>query len=123
MRCWAASILTSASRRRRCPCCDPGGGYLYYLLLGRAYLFTDDFEQARINLREALLRNPADLESHLYLAAALVAQGHLAAAEWEADEIRGQEAEFKTRTWLESYPLTSTPQRDRLLSLVARVGL
>jgi len=102
---------------------NPDGGYLYYLLLGRAYLFVDDFEQARINLQEALLRNPTDVESHLYLAAALAAQGHVAAAEWEADEIRGQEGEFKTRTWLETYPLTSARLQNRLLQLTAKVGL
>ena len=54
---------------------NPDGGYLYFLLLGRAYLFENDIEQALINLREALRRNPDDLEGHIYLAAALVADG------------------------------------------------
>jgi DNA-binding winged helix-turn-helix (wHTH) protein/TolB-like protein/Tfp pilus assembly protein PilF len=102
---------------------NPDGGYLYYLLLGRAYLFMDDFEQARINLQEALLRNPADVESRVYLAAALVAQGKRAAAGWEADEIRSLEPGFSARAWLETYPLTSARHRDRLLALVAKVGL
>ena len=35
---------------------NPDGGYLYFLLLGRAYLFENDIEQALINLREALRR-------------------------------------------------------------------
>ena len=35
---------------------DPVGGYLYYLVLGRAYFFQDDLEQALINLREAVSR-------------------------------------------------------------------
>ena len=33
---------------------NPDGGYLYFLVLGRAYLFEDDIEQALINLRAAL---------------------------------------------------------------------
>jgi DNA-binding winged helix-turn-helix (wHTH) protein/TolB-like protein/Tfp pilus assembly protein PilF len=102
---------------------NPDGGYLYYLLLGRAYLFMDDLEQARINLQEALLRNPGDVEARVYLAATLVAQGREDAAAWEADQIRGQEAGFSARAWLESYPLTSARHRDRLLALVAKVGL
>ncbi|MEO8717890.1 MAG: tetratricopeptide repeat protein [Burkholderiales bacterium] len=102
---------------------NPEGGYLYYLLLGRAYLFVDDFEQARINLQEALSRNAGDIESRLYLAAALVAQGNLGAAEWEAEEIRAQDTGFSTRTWLDTYPLTSARLRDRLLALVAKIGL
>ena len=102
---------------------NPDGGYLYYLLLGRAYLFMDDFEQARINLQEALLRNPGDVESRVYLAATLVAQGRQDAAAWEADQIHAQEPEFSARAWLETYPLTSARHRDRLLALVAKVGL
>jgi DNA-binding winged helix-turn-helix (wHTH) protein/TolB-like protein/cytochrome c-type biogenesis protein CcmH/NrfG len=102
---------------------NPEGGYLYYLLLGRAYLFVDDFEQARINLEEALSRNAGDIESRLYLAATLVAQGNLAAADWEAEEIRGQDAGFSTRAWLDTYPLTSARLRERLLALVAKVDL
>ena len=49
---------------------NPEGGHLYFLLLGRAYLFQNDIEQALINLREASMRNPDDLETRLYLAAA-----------------------------------------------------
>ncbi|MGB7542721.1 MAG: winged helix-turn-helix domain-containing protein, partial [Burkholderiales bacterium] len=37
---------------------DPQAGYLYFLLLGRAYLFLGDLEQARVNLERALSRNP-----------------------------------------------------------------
>lgn len=59
---------------------NPDAGHLYFLLLGRAYLFTGDHEQAIINLRAALLRNPQDLETHVYLAAALAAAGDRAAA-------------------------------------------
>ncbi len=52
-----------------------------------------------------------------------MAEGSLAAAEWEAEEIRGQDAGFSTRTWLDTYPLTITRLRNRLLALVAKVGL
>ena len=37
---------------------NPDGGYLYYLILGRAYLFENDVEQALINLREACSAQP-----------------------------------------------------------------
>ncbi|MEO6748265.1 MAG: winged helix-turn-helix domain-containing protein, partial [Casimicrobiaceae bacterium] len=61
---------------------NPGGGHLYFLLLGRAYLFENDIEQALINLRTAALRNPVDVETHVYLAAALAASGDPSAAKW-----------------------------------------
>ena len=102
---------------------SPDAGYLYFLLLGRAYLFQDDTEQALINLRAAAMRNPVDVETHLYLAAALVATGHRRAAAWEADEIRRLEPGFSMRRWLETYPMTSAPQTERLRALVADLGL
>ncbi len=101
----------------------PESGYLYYLLLGRAYLFEDDLEQARINLREAVARNPADLESHIYLAAASAAAGDRAAADWQVQEIRALDRGFTVRTWLDNYPLTSAPLRKRLEELLAKAGL
>jgi tetratricopeptide (TPR) repeat protein len=102
---------------------NPDGGYLYFLLLGRAYLFVGDTEQALINLRAALMRNPADVETRVYLAAALVAAGDQPAAKWERDEIHSLEPGFSMRHWLETYPMTSAQQRQRLLTLLAEVNL
>ena len=101
---------------------NPDGGYLYFLLLGRAYLFVGDTEQALINLRAALMRNPEDVETHVYLAAALAAAGDHRAAKWEGNEIRSLEPGFSMPHWLETYPMTNVPQRQRLLTLLADVG-
>ena len=102
---------------------NPDGGYLYFLVLGRAYLFENDVEQALINLRAASMRNPEDVETHVYLAAALAAAGDHVAAKWEADEIRRLEPDFSTPRWLATYPMTSTRQSERLLSLLANAEL
>lgn len=102
---------------------NPDGGYLYYLILGRAYLFENDVEQALLNLREASARNPVNLETRVYLAAANVAAGERAAAEWEAEEIRGLEPGFALQGWLETHPLTSARHSKRLVELLAKAGL
>jgi tetratricopeptide (TPR) repeat protein len=102
---------------------NPNAGSLYFLLLGRAYLFENDIEQALINLRAALMRNPVDVEARVYVAAAMVAAGDHLAAKWEADEIRSLEPGFSMRNWLETYPMTSAPQRERMLALLAKVEL
>jgi DNA-binding winged helix-turn-helix (wHTH) protein/TolB-like protein/Flp pilus assembly protein TadD len=101
---------------------NPDGGYLYYLLLGRAYFFQNDHEQALINLREAYARNPEDTETRVYLTAALAAHGERAAAEWEIEALRVQEADFAIRSWLETYPLTSERHRQRLVQLLEAVS-
>jgi DNA-binding winged helix-turn-helix (wHTH) protein/TolB-like protein/Flp pilus assembly protein TadD len=101
---------------------NPDGGYLYFQILGRAYLFENDVEQALINLREAAARNPVDLETRVYLAAALVAADDGFGAEWEAEEIRALDAQFSIRRWFETYPLTSTRHKERLMTLLAKVG-
>jgi len=93
------------------------------LVLGRAYLFLGDTEQAWINLREALARNAASLETHVYLAATLALTGDKDAAKWEAQEIRALEPNFSIDKWLKNYPMTDEGQKQRLRSLLAQAGL
>lgn len=100
---------------------NPDGGHLYFLLLGRAYLFENDLEQALINLRETAKRDPDDMEARIYLAATLVAAGDTSAAKLEADEVRSHEAGFSMAGWLERYPLNHGPYRQRLLQLTSGV--
>ena len=101
----------------------PDGGYLYFLLLGRAYLFQNDVEQALINLRAAAMRNPVDVETRAYLAAALTAAGDDSHARWESDEIRALRPDFSARAWLATYPMADAQQERRLASLLADAGL
>jgi tetratricopeptide (TPR) repeat protein len=98
-------------------------GYLYFQILGRAYLLENDLEQALINLREAFARNPADVETRVLLAATLAAAGDGPAAQWEAEEIRSLESGFSVGSWLETYPLTNARDRERLAGLLAKAGL
>jgi len=102
---------------------NPDAGYLYFLLLGRAYLFAGDAEQAIINLRAAALRNPVDVETHAFLAAALAQAGDRDGAKWETDEIRALWPGFSVATWLRSYPMTDDRQERHLAALLADVGL
>jgi TolB-like protein/DNA-binding winged helix-turn-helix (wHTH) protein/Tfp pilus assembly protein PilF len=102
---------------------NPEAGHLYFLVLGRAYLFRGDTEQARINLGEALARNAVNLETHIYLAATLALTGDKEAAKWEAEEIRALEPSFSIDKWLQNYPMTDEGQKQRLRSLLAQAGL
>jgi tetratricopeptide (TPR) repeat protein len=102
---------------------NPQAGYLYLLLLGRAYWFLGDLEQARVNLEHALSRNPLNLEAHVYMAALHVTAGDQAAAAWEAEEIRVLQPGFTARGWLETYPMTDVAQQARLVEALAGVGL
>lgn len=94
---------------------NPTSGYLYFLVLGRTYFFLGDLEQARINLEEALKRNPEYLETHVYIAALSVLDGDKSAGAWEADQIRALEPAFSAKRWLDSYPMTDSGQKAKLL--------
>jgi len=102
---------------------DPKSGYLYFLVLGRAYLFLGDLEQARVNLEEALRRNPEYLETHIYAAALHAAAGNKTSAAWEAEEIRALQPGFSGRRWVESYPMTDSAQKRKLMQALAEAGL
>jgi DNA-binding winged helix-turn-helix (wHTH) protein/TolB-like protein/cytochrome c-type biogenesis protein CcmH/NrfG len=101
---------------------NPDAGYLYFQNLGRTYFALGDLEQARVNLEQALARNPVNLEAHVYLAALHVVGGNEAAAAWEAQEIRSLRPDFSSRAWLETYPLTDVAQRTTLVHALGTLG-
>jgi len=100
---------------------NPQANYLYFLVLGRAYMFLGDLEQARINLEEALSRNPVSLEAHVYMAVVHVTAGDKAAAAWEAEEIRALQPGFSGNNWLQTDPMTDAAQRTKLLQALAEL--
>jgi len=102
---------------------NPDAGYLYFLLLGRAYFYLQDWEQARINLNQALVRNSASLEGHIYLAAAMEMAGDHEDALWEAEEIRSLQGNFNLDAWLRTYPMTDRRQTNQLLTALAPLEL
>ena len=101
----------------------PDSGYLYSLILGRAYFFLGDTDSALLNLRRAVGRNHESVESHLYLAATLVRAGQRDAAGWEREEIRSLEPAFNAREWLQNYPMVDSGQRRLLVDTLAGLNL
>ena len=101
---------------------NPDAGYLYFLLLARAYYFLGDFEQARINLDEAIARNPENVEAHLYLAATLLRLEERDDAAWETEEVNSIEPGFTLANWSAGYPMARGAQLDRLLADLREVG-
>src|SRR5262245_36481312 len=102
---------------------NPDAGYLYFLILGRAYFALGDLEQARINLEHALKRNPVNLEVRVYMAATQVSAGNKTDATWEAEEIRALQPDFTSRNWLATHPLADAKVRTKLVQALSAVGL
>jgi TolB-like protein/DNA-binding winged helix-turn-helix (wHTH) protein/Tfp pilus assembly protein PilF len=102
---------------------QPDAGYLYYLILGRAYFGLGELARARVNLERAIQRNPVNLETRVYLAAVYAAIGNTLDAAWEAEEIRTLQPDFATRTWLVTHPLRDGTARARLIETLSALGL
>lgn len=110
-------LLRKAMRR------NPRAGYLYFMLLGRAYYYLGDCGQAQINLHEAARRNPSNLETRLYMAACQVQFGDPDEAAWEVEEILGQEPEFSLTGFLRTYPMEDDGQITMLTRDLKLAGL
>ena len=102
---------------------NPDAGSLYFLLLGRALYFLDEYEQARVNLEQALTRNAENVEARVYLAVILNRLGDREGAAWQADEIRAIEPHFSANRWLATYPMTDKRQKERLAQALQTFGL
>ena len=101
---------------------SPDAGYLYFLILGRAYFGLDNLEQARLNLGYALLRNPVNVEARVYMAATQLRAGNKSNAAWEAEEIRALQPGFSSRAWLATHPLTDAKTQTKLATALASLG-
>jgi tetratricopeptide (TPR) repeat protein len=113
----AVTLVTHAMRL------NPGAGYLYFLILGRALFYLGAADEAVLNLRAAAARNPANLEVRVYLAAALTGTSDQDATEWEALEIANLSPGFSLNSWLERHPLRGAGHRKRLISALRGIGL
>jgi DNA-binding winged helix-turn-helix (wHTH) protein/TolB-like protein/Flp pilus assembly protein TadD len=102
---------------------NPDAGSLYFLLLGRAYYFLGDFEQARVNLEQALARNANNVEARVYLVAVLGQLGDREGAAWQVEEIRVMEPNFSVNSWLATYPMADKRQAERLAQALLPFGL
>jgi len=101
---------------------NPQGGSLYFMLLGRAYFYLGDLQQARINLEQALARNAENVEILVYLAAVHLAARDDKEASWKAEEIRVLQPDFNARDWLRSYPMSDPAQIAKLQQALAKLG-
>lgn len=102
---------------------NPRSGYLYFLVLGRAYFFLGQLDHARTNLEEAIKRNTEYLETHIYMAAVYLAKGDKPSAEWEVEQIRALDPNFNSKHWLDSYPMIDGEQKARLTKVLDQFGV
>ena len=113
----SVSLLRTALRL------NPDAGSLYFLLLGRALYFLGEYEQARVNLEQALKRNAENVEARVYLAALLAQIGDREGVAWQVEEIRVVEPNFSAKRWLATYPMTDERQKQRLAQALLPFGL
>ena len=67
------------------------------------------------------MRNPANVEARVYLAAVHAGAGNKADAAWEAEEIRALQPGFAIRGWLATNPLTDMKVHAKLVQALGEV--
>ena len=102
---------------------NPGSSYIYYVNLGRDYYFLGQLGKAKEHLQEAIFRNEAYLNAHLYLAATWSRLKKPEEARWEVEQIKILDPAFSLNYWAGTQPYRSPARLERLLADLHQAGL
>lgn len=95
---------------------NPAGGYLYDMQMGRANYFLNNYDLAYNYFTSALARNPAVIDSQMYMAAICIRLGRYDEAGWMIHEARQTNPDFDPHAWAMAYPyLDNMGYREKLL--------
>ena len=108
---------------RRAMLLNPRYSAAYIDILGRAQFAKGDNKAAIENFQKCIERDSSALTCRLFLAAALSLIGRQEDAEWQAQEILGQQPKFRLSTNSVTPQFRRPKDRDRILSLLRKVGL
>ncbi|MDT8281893.1 MAG: winged helix-turn-helix domain-containing protein [Gammaproteobacteria bacterium] len=95
----------------------------YLSVLGQAYYFLGDYENAMIILREAINNNFSLLTAHIILAATLNHAGLLDEASWNVTQLHSSSPEFTTNDIPRIFPLKDEAKLQDIVRQLALAGL
>ncbi len=95
----------------------------YAAVLGQAYYFGDQFDEAVTVLEDAVSRNYSRLASHLFLVASLSHLGRLDEARWEASELLALDPSFVVDEAAKVFPVRNPARLERLKHDLHQAGL
>jgi adenylate cyclase len=91
--------------------------------LGHTYYLTGRTEEAVAALKKSLNGSPADLDSHLLLAAVYSELGREAEARAEAAEVLRINPHWSLEVWKQRVPYKEPAMRDRVFAVLRKAGL
>lgn len=102
---------------------NPGSSYIYHVNLGRDYYFLGQTKKAIARLKDAIYRNEAYLNAHLYLAAVYASLGKTEDASWEVEQVLALDPGFSLNYWAGTQPYRSSDRLEQLLTDLRKAGL
>ena len=102
---------------------NPASSFLYYVHLGRAYYYQEQYEDALKAFQKADERNHVFVTNHIWLAATYAQLNQFDEAAWEVDQILTLEPDFSLSHWLDTRPIKKVEHREHLLDGLYKAGL
>jgi len=86
----------------------------YPSMMGYAYYFLGNHEEARKYLDQAIMMNPGRVPPTVYSIANLAASGDIAGAQWQLENLRLPDRDFNINDWAARQPFASKELLDKV---------
>jgi adenylate cyclase len=116
---WDESLLYAKKAIRL----SPYPGPWYYLVLGRAYFMTRQYEESIAALKKMMQQAPNNYIVHVYLAACYSSLGRDAEATAETKEVLRINPKFSVESFAKGFHYKNTADSEKLVAALKKAGL
>jgi tetratricopeptide (TPR) repeat protein len=102
---------------------NPHHPYNYHFHLGQAYFVLHRYQEAINAFNEGLSSNPSSERMRVWLAAALAQSGDIESAQWEAEQIMSNNADFSIELMAQAFPFKNPGDMEHFLTGLRLAGL
>jgi TolB-like protein/class 3 adenylate cyclase/Tfp pilus assembly protein PilF len=102
---------------------NPHHPYNYPFHLGQAYFVLGRYDEAIVAFNRGLASNPASERLRVWLAAALAQSGNIEDAQWEMEEVRMANPDFKIDRLKRVFPFSDPADLENFMEGLQKAGL